>query len=415
MKKSLIIKIVIIVLIIAGAWFSYSRFKKGRTSQSQFQTAVVEKGTIIDTVEASGNVLSANFISITSQASGLVKKVYLKDGDSVFAGQKIAELTLDTAGQQKNSQAWSAYLSAKNTLESSQATLYTLQSDMLTKWKAFMDLAQNSTYQNSDQTPNLANRQLSPFYVSQDDWLAAEAKYKNQQAVISQAKSSLNSAFLSYSLTSPTITAPFSGNINNIGLVEGMVLDGQTAVRAAVIKNEASPVFSFNVSEIDVPKLKVGQKATIVLDSLSDKTFTGKVMTVDRIGSISNNVTNYPVNIQLDTSSEEILPNMTANASIIIQTKNDVLLVPSAAIQTQAGQSFVRILKDGKEQEVNVQTGLSSDTQVEIISGLNEGDTVITGTVSQSSGQSSGSIFGGGFGGGGAFRPGGTSNQRRGQ
>jgi macrolide-specific efflux system membrane fusion protein len=94
---------------------------------------------------------------------------------------------------------------------------------------------------------------------------------------------------------------------------------------------------------------------------------------------------------------------MAATANIITATKNDVLMVPSASVQTQNGTSTVRVLKNGKVQEVNVEIGLSSSSQVEITSGLSEGDTVITSiTTSTSTNQSRGqtSVFGGGGGGG---------------
>lgn len=397
----------------------------GNKQKLQYQTAKVEKGTIVDSVNASGKVLTANIIVVTTQASGVVEKVYVKDGDRVVAGQKIVEITLDQQGQQKNASAWSSYLSAKNSLESAKAAQYSLQSDMLSKWKTYMDLAQSSTYQNPDGSPKIEQRQLPQFYTALDDWLAAEAKYKNQQGAIEQAKASMNNAWLSYQLTSPVITTPASGSISNVGLVKGMVVGNQSggltsdqtstsSQRVAVIQNEANPIISFNLTEIDVPKVKVGQKATITLDSLPDKTFTGKVVTVDRIGTTSNNVTSYPAIIQLDTTSPEILPNMAANASIIIETKSGVLLVPSAAIQSQTGQFFARILKNGREQQVPVEIGISSDTQTEVISGLSEGDEVITGTLTPQQG-GSGSIFGGGGFGQGALRPGGfgVSQPRR--
>ncbi|MDO8461187.1 MAG: hypothetical protein Q7S38_01955, partial [bacterium] len=124
--------------------------------------------------------------------------------------------------------------------------------------------------------------------------------------------------------------------------------------------------------------------------------------------TITNGVTNYLITIKLDTESPEIFPNMAATTNIIIETKSDVLLVPSAVIQTQSGQSYVRILRNRAEVQIPVEVGISGDTQTEITSGLSEGDEVITGTITNSSSQRNGSVFGTGTGGGaGAFRPGG--------
>ncbi len=73
-----------------------------------------------------------------------------------------------------------------------------------------------------------------------------------------------------------------------------------TAQRIATIENNATPVVNVTASETDVPKIKIGQKATISFDSITEKTFTGVVATVDRIGTTSSNVTSYGVNIKLD-------------------------------------------------------------------------------------------------------------------
>jgi multidrug efflux pump subunit AcrA (membrane-fusion protein) len=92
---------------------------------------------------------------------------------------------------------------------------------------------------------------------------------------------------------------------------------------------------------------------------------------------------------------------MAVNAKIITNVKDNVLLVPSTAVQTTNGQSTVRILKNGQLQTVAVTTGDSNDTDTEIMSGLSEGDTVVTSIVTQSTGsRATSSPFSGGFGGG---------------
>jgi len=407
-----VILIIILIILGLGAW----RFLGGKGQQPQYQTAKVERGTIVSSVNASGKVLTANLVSITTSASGIVKEVYVKDGDTVSAGQKITEIILDQQGQQKNAAAWSSYLSAKNNIDAASATAYTLRSAKDTAWKKFYDLATNSQYQNSDGSPREDQRNSSAeFQSAQADWLAAEAKYKNQQSTIDQVKVAANSAWLSYQSTSSIVSAPIPGTISNVGLVEGMALASQadsttdststSSQRVATIQNEANPMIIIDLTEIDVPKVKIGQKATVTLDSIADKTFTGEVVTVDKIGTTSNNVTSYPVIVQLDTTSDQILPNMAASASIILETKSDILVVLSTAVQTQAGQSYVRIISYGREEQIPVEVGISSDTQTEIVSGLSEGDEVITGTTSTTSTQEQGrSIFGGGSFGGGALR-----------
>ncbi len=401
-------KIVIItsILFIIVFFFIKSFFKKNPSPS--YQKVKVERGTIISNVSASGTVQQTNMVNITTQASGVIKKVFVKEGEVVSVGQKIAEIELDREGQQKNASAWSNYLSAKTNLDSAKATEYSLQSDMLSKWKTFYELSTSSTYQNSDGTPNEINRALPEFHIAEKDWLAAEAKYKNQAVVVNQAQASLENAWITYQLSSPIITAPSAGVIKSITIVPGMVLVSQTSpYRIAIIQKETKPLISINLTEIDVSKVKIGQKATITFDSLPNKTFTGKVVTIDRVGTTSNNVVSYPALIQLDTASLEIIPNMAANVSIIIETKNNVLLIPSTAIQTQAGQSVVRILKNGQEQQIPVEIGLQNENQTEIISGLSEGDEVIIGTPTNQTQQRGTSGFGGATRlpvGGGGFR-----------
>lgn len=396
-NKKVVIVFFVIVIIAGVAWKIFG----SKQSKTTYQTTKAERGTIISSISSSGQILNSNNISINTQASGIIKKIYVKDGDAVAKGDKILEISLDDQGQQRNAQSWSSYLSAKNSLDSTQTTAYTLQSDMFTKWDSFYELATNSQYQKSDGAPDENNRALPEFHISQKNWLAAEAKYKNQQSVIAQAQVALNSAWLSYQLSSSVITAPTDGTFNNLTVVEGMNISGNSdeSKQIAVIQNEYKPLASFSLSEVDVTKVKSGQKATITLDSISDKTFTGKIMTVDKIGSVTSGVTSYPIIIQFDNNIPQILPNMTATANIIIDSKNNVLSVPSSAVQISDDQSYVRMLKNGVEQQVTVETGLTSDSQIEIVTGLKDGDEVIIGTLSNGNSSQGNSPFSGTGGG----------------
>lgn len=415
-RLSLVKKIIFLVMVVVLGWLAVSKLTGSKT-QIQYKTTKIEKGTLIITVTGSGQVSTANNGTISTLATGVVSKLYVKDGDEVKTGDKIAEVDLDLSGQQNVAQALASYQSAKNNLESAKTSLYTLQSDMFTNWQKHYDLATNSTYQNADGTPNNTNRALSQFHILEDNWLASEAKYKNQQNVVVQAQTSLNSAWLSYQQTSPTIYAPISGIISGLSLQVGSVIvettntsnSAQSATKIANIKTKALPMVSINLTEIDVPKVKLGDKATIKFDALTDKTFTGKVVSIDTAGSVSSGVATYPTVIRLDSESDSILPNMAASASIITNIKDNVLLVPVAAVQKQSdGTSYVQVMKNGQPQQIAVETGLSSDTEMEIVSGLSEGDTVVTSTASstgttQQKNSQTQSPFGG-FGGGSNFR-----------
>ena len=136
-------------------------------------------------------------------------------------------------------------------------------------------------------------------------------------------------------------------------------------------------------------------------------------MSIDTVGAVSSGVTTYPTVIKLDTDTTTILPNMAVTANIITATKNDALKVPTTSIQQNStdGTSYVQIMKNGIPTQVTVQTGLASDADTEIVSGLSEGDIVVTATINTAPAATSSSttspfsaLTGGRAGGGAAFR-----------
>ncbi len=397
-KKRLVIGIILLALVGFGAWHVLG----AKSSQVQYTTSTVSKGTIVVSVSASGSVSTANSAQVTTVASGVVTKVNVQNGQTVQSGQPVAEISFDLVGQQRYAQALAAYQSAQN-------ALYSLQSTMLTKWNTYMGLAQNSTYQNADSSPNTTNRVLPQFMSPQDDWLAAETAYQNQQTVIEQN-------YLTYQQSAPVIYAPISGTVTGLGLQVGSVITaqsnssgGSSSQKIASIVTQATPTVTVNLTEVDVPSVKIGDQATLTFDAYPAKTFTGKIISIDTVGAVSSGVTTYPAVIKLDdTGDNKILTNMSAQANIITNTKADVLLVPNGAVSTDSsGQSTVRIMQNGQPQTVAVTTGLVSGSDTEITSGLSDGQTVVTNVITPTtSSQSSTSVFGGGggFGGGGAGR-----------
>jgi len=404
-KRKIITLIVIIVLGFSG-W----RIFGGQKQATTYQTAQVEKGTLVVSLTEAGQVAVANKVSVVTQASGIVNKIYVKSGDMVNAGDKIADVTLDTAGQQRQAQAYSSLLSAQNNLQNANTQLYTLQNQLFVA---------NQKFVNDKGVNNPTDDQKKdPVYIEENAaWLAAEATYKNQANVIAQSQANLNNSYLAYQLTSGTITAPTSGVVSDLTITEGMQIGSSNTTAGsstntsnqaiASIKTGNSTAIIVNVAEVDVSKIQVGQKATITLDAIANKTFTGKVMGINTTGINSSNVTTYLAVIQLDdTTNSDILPNMNATASIISKIKDNVLLVPSSAVATVGTASTVKVLKNGEVTPVTVEIGDSSDSQTEITSGLIEEDTVITSTISTSttiqSGSSpfSGGLRLGGFGGG---------------
>lgn len=393
----------VLVFLIIVFLFLHSR---SNGSKPTYQTAAATKDTLISTVSASGTIVATNNIDVTSSSNGQVAKVYVKEGDTVTKGQKLFQITLDATGEQRQASAYASYVSAQNSLNSAKASYYTLQAS---------EFAANQKFINDAVARNLATD--DPTYIQENDaWLASESNFNNAGNSISAAQANLTNASITYSQASSTIVAPVTGTIQNITVVPGMAITNSTtssssgstsSTTVASIQTEGNPVATVSIAEADVAKVKAGQKVTLTFDSIADTTFTGIVAGINKLGTSSSGVTSYPATIQFDSSSDKILPNMTVQASIITDIKDDVVLVPSTAVTTQNGQTVVRELKNGQLTFVDVTVGEKSDTQTEIDSGVNEGDEVVTSiitpTTSSATGTSpfSGTGARGGFGGAG--------------
>ncbi len=397
MKKIKHKKIIIgLILVTILGFFIWHNFINTSSQQPQYQTAIVQKGTLVKTVSASGQITSANNVQITIQASGLVKDVLVKNGDDISEGQTIATLTLDQASQQKQAQAYASYLSAKNSLAAATAKLNSLPATEFNTNQKFMNDAVVRGLTTND-----------PTYIQENaNWLQAEADYKNQSDVIIQSQASLASASLALSQVSSTVTAPVSGKLFGLTITPGAIItlssssnSTSTSQVLGSISQAGKILAQVNLSEIDSVNVSEGQKTTLTMDAFPNKTFTGKVVSINTNGVVSSSVTTYPAIISFDSAPNPVYPNMGVNANVITKIKDNVLLTPNGTVQTQNGQTSARVLKNDQVQTINIEVGDSSDTQTEIISGLSEGDTVVTGTPSAAQGNSSGqnsSPFGGG-------------------
>lgn len=392
----------------------------------QYQVTTAEKGTLVISVSASGNISAGSIVIVSTQATGIVNQVYVKNGDTVTRGQEIADITLDSSSQQKAAAAWSSYLSAQNGVSTANQNKLTMQQSLLQNQTDLLTAQGNASGTDGWDPTNPAKQKIDNSRRAAELALeASQMKLTTADTQITKAQSDLSSAWLSYQAASGTIMAPTSGVINNLTIASGSPITPQSASSSSSNSQVSQKIVAItipnsriqaivNLSQVDVSKVSINQKATLTLDAYTGKTFTGKVILVDTNGQISSGVTNYPSTIALDNNEGNIYPNMSVTAKIIISVKNDVIIVPSSAIQTTTSQSTIRVLKNDQITNLPVEIGDSNDTQTEIISGVNEGDIVVTavtgGTGSRIQGGTS--LFGGfggnrGFGGGGAVRVGG--------
>ncbi len=252
--------------------------------------------------------------------------------------------------------------------------------------KALRDLdAAKATAVNTIQTKQFALQQYKD---------ALYTKQNPRKEDLDSARAQLNSAIDNFNNT--IVRAPFDGKVATMSAQKGVQVGGQVGdLTAAVTLITAQKVATISLNEVDVAKIKLNQKATLTFDALPDLTIAGQVTQIDNIGTVTQGVVNYNVQVSFLSDTDEVKSGMSARAAIILDTRSDVLVVPMSAVKTSGNQNYVEVLVSADltsvintnqftsknlPQKINIVMGLSDDTNVEIISGLNEGDTVVTQT-----------------------------------
>jgi HlyD family secretion protein len=201
-----------------------------------------------------------------------------------------------------------------------------------------------------------------------EDVAAAEAAVKQNEASLQQAQLALAKA---------SVLAPFDGTVGDIYTQIGQ--SASTSTQALVLVDLSQVGLIVTLAETDVPKVQVGQKAQILLDALQGQVFTGTVSEIDLVGTVTSGVVNYLATIAVQDPSESMRSGMNATANIILQQRQNVLLVPNRAVRTVSTRvRTATVLYEGQLIDVPVTIGLTGDTQSEVLSGLQEGDIVLT-------------------------------------
>jgi HlyD family secretion protein len=220
-----------------------------------------------------------------------------------------------------------------------------------------------------------------------EDVQAAELSLKTAQISLEQAKSNLRKS---------QIVAPFDGVVADVNVQVGQMSSANA--QPIILVDRSRLESQVNISETDLPRIKVGEKVQVTFDALSGQTFGGQVVKVPLVGAVTQGVVNYPVVIALDQADRQIRPGMTANVTIVVEQRDNILLVPNRAVKIVNRQRVVTVVRDGAPTQVNVTLGMTGDSQSEVVSGLNEGDVVV---VQQTTTTTQGGLGGGpgGFGG----------------
>ncbi|MDD4938072.1 MAG: efflux RND transporter periplasmic adaptor subunit [Candidatus Shapirobacteria bacterium] len=408
----LVVKIILPILLIGGlGWFIYSKVTTS-SNKISVKTTQVTKGTLVTSISATGTITSSNKTSITTGATGTIKTVYVKDGDTVTKGQKIAEITLDDDGTNNQVTAWANYLTMQQNYKSAIAdqTAADVQMwrdrqsvlDAQTEYDSMIAGAWNNETK-AEYTYNEKAIVTKTLELAKETFTADETKYNNYSAFVIKAKQQASEAYDNYKKVSSTIYASSAGAISNLSIATGVIIsnnsDSITVSTGTNSSENSSTVTSHTVGSItnpegqyqatlsltesDIVKIKSGQKVILTMDAFEEATFTGQVLSVDVAGSTNSGVTSYSVVILLNDTEKEIYTNMAVSATIIVDSKADILLIPSTAIDTaNDGTSTVQVIKDGVTSVVTITTGSTNDSQTEVVSGLNEGDTIISSSVS---------------------------------
>ena len=398
----LVLAFILCVLLGAGAYWYY-----GGSSTSTPEPVIVTatRGDVEDVVTAVGSLTPLNSVDVGAQVSGQLEKLYVKIGDEVEQGKLLAEIDSSVmAAKVDAGKAQLQNLQAQLAEKQSQATLAHVQAERQDKLFAIGGTSKDLLDQ------------------AQAGAKVADAQIKSVQAQIMQAESSLkaDSATLSYS----KIFAPMTGTVTAIPAKQGQTLNAnQSAPLILTISDLSTMTVSTQVSEADVSKLRVGVEAYFTTLGNPNRRFRGTLRQILPTPTVTNNVVLYTALFDVANTDKQLLPQMTAQVFFVRASAQDAVLVPVAALQfggaraggtpqgaandgARAGRNgagragrggrggagfdptaglrpraaTLTVVKDDGSQETrSVMAGVTDRVNAQIISGLNEGESIIAG------------------------------------
>jgi HlyD family secretion protein len=376
MKKILIGGIIVIAIAVPAVLLFRS---KG--NEINFRTEKIIRGDIEMAVTATGTVNPVTTVLVGTQVSGTIKNIYVDFNSPVKKGQLIARIDPALFEAQVN-QARANLLLAKANLEKAQATSV-----------------------DAKRTMERNKELLSKNLIAQSDFDTAETNYETAEASVSAAKSQVaqSEAALSSAETNlyyTKIVSPVDGIVvsRNVDVGQTVAASFQTPTLFSIAQDLTKMQIDTNVAEADIGNVKVRDDVEFTVDAYPDTTFKGKVSQVRNAPIIVQNVVTYDVVIQVDNPELKLKPGMTANVSIIVSIKKDVLKIPNAALrlrtvekvktavqQTGAG---VWILEQEKPKRIPVSLGISDGNYTELVSGnIKEGQEVIVESITKARAQ----------------------------
>lgn len=399
-QKTLVSRVILIItltFLTAGGLISCQSPEKKVTPE---QIAEVKRGNLIVSINADGNLSMPRQAKLAFDTTGTIQEIKVSEGDKVTKGQLLAKL--DTSSLEL------ALKVAEADLEIAEYTLMqtagftppgidkvrpdytlifgtdipgariTLQEidNLLVEIKELLALGKISQAQSQLQ---LASEKLIKVqYKLGGRYFAYPLSIMLAELQVDKARMALDKAKIEFQKA--LIFAPFDGAVANVGAKEGDKLSAfnyATTIVAHLIDPNIIEMKAF-VDEIDIPQVKLGQEAIITVDALPDIELKGKVTFASPVAAIQAGVVSYEVTWSLQHSRDIGLKDgMTATAQIVTDRRENVLLVPNRAIKGTPGNYQVKIIKNGVTELRPVTLGISDGKNIEVLSGLIEGEKVI--------------------------------------
>ena len=379
MKKT---KILIILLILGvGGYFIYDNFFKVKDEKVEFITKKAKKGSFSKKVDATGEIFATELIDVGAQVSGQIKKLYVKLGDQVKKGDMIA--SIDSSTQQ-------------NSIDNKEAQL-AIYKAQLESAKVALNIAKTQfDRENALFSKNATSKQ--EFESAKNTYSANSAKIKELEAQIKQTNIELSTAKINLGYTK--ITAPRDGTVVSVQVEEGQTVNAnQTTPTIVNIADLSHVKMKMQIAEGDITKIKVGTPVEYSILSEPTKKFQTTVSSIDpglttlsdgSYGSSSSSKSSYSSSSSSSSAvyyyAQSIVDNkdgilrigMTTQNELLIANVEGAIIVPSIGIKKDENGTFVYVLKDGKPVKTAVKTGIKDNLDTQIISGINEGDEIIT-------------------------------------
>ncbi|HET6251540.1 MAG TPA: efflux RND transporter periplasmic adaptor subunit [Tepidisphaeraceae bacterium] len=400
----------------AGVGVHMHRASVAAAAAAAEKTAVVSRGPIFQAVNSTGKVVANLDVDIKCRASGVVVKLPYDISQKVKQGDLLLELdTVDEDRAVKRAEAAVAQSQAK-LREAEENLVVGAQSVVTAKARAeagvhAAEVKAKSMKLKADRRKELideklgsvedleaaqidaaaAQADLETAHVSEEEAKTQEAALEVKRRDIDVAKATLDAdnialADAKQQLDYCKVYAPMDGVVSALNTQVGSAISsvitnigGGTTVLTLSDLTQNHIFVLASVDESDIVKVALGQKVIVTADAVTGRTFEGKVVRIATKGTNVSNVVTFEVKIELTGDANDILkPEMTANVQIVQAQKPSVLFVPTDAILREGGQDKITIVnRNGTREDRPVKLGLSDGDNVEVISGVNEGETVL--------------------------------------